>query len=445
MIIDDNATLKNARRAGIAGFIGTTIEWYDFFVFTTASGLIFGKIFFPAVSPGTGVLASFAALWVGYIGRPLGGILFGHVGDRLGRKNALITTLLGMGVCTVAIGLLPTYQQVGIMAPVLLALLRILQGVALGGEWGGAVLIASESAPKDRKISFGNFAQQGTPTGALLSTVVFIPVATLPAASFASWGWRIPFLLSAVLVVVGVFVRMTVTDPPEFEEARRKKQLAKVPVVETFRGSTGLVILGVGACAVGVGMSGMKNPFALSWLTSVKHMHSATVLNILTVAAIVQFVVQPIAAHWARRYGTGKIIVGSLIATVVTLPLVFWLMSTGQALPAAIGMCVFMATQSGYYAILAGFISATGLFPARVRYTGISLSYQVAGSVFGAIPLVAQLLLAKAGGIWAAVAFYGLIILLSIACVLAIMARQRRTTEPAVPVTTANTTEGRLA
>ncbi|MGH3589215.1 MAG: MFS transporter, partial [Pseudonocardia sp.] len=247
MSSDERTTIKNARRAGIAAFVGTTIEWYDFFVFTTATGLIFGKIFFPELAAGAGALASFATLWVGYIGRPLGGVLFGHVGDRLGRKKALFTTLLIMGLSTVAIGFLPTYEQVGMAAPVLLALLRVLQGVALGGEWGGAVLIASESAPKDRKISFGNFAQQGTPTGAMLSTAVFIPLTALPEESFASWGWRVPFLLSAILVIVGLVIRLRIADPPEFEEARKAKRLAKVPVVEVFRGYTGLIALAVGA------------------------------------------------------------------------------------------------------------------------------------------------------------------------------------------------------
>ncbi|WP_413797111.1 MFS transporter [Streptomyces iranensis] len=440
MNIDNVTSLRNARRAGIAAFVGTAIEWYDFFVFTTASGLVFGKIFFPKLDSGAGALAAFATLWVGYIGRPLGGVVFGHIGDRFGRKKALITTLLGMGCSTVAVGLLPTYQQVGFMAPALLALLRIVQGVALGGEWGGAVLIASESAPKNRRISFGNFAQQGTPAGSILATLVFIPVAAMPASSFESWGWRVPFLLSAILVIVGLVIRMKLEEPPDFEEVRRTNQVAKVPVVDVLRGSAGLLVLAVGACAVGVGMSGMKNPFALAWLTSGVGIGRTTVLDILLMATVVQFLVQPLAAHWARRFGTQRIMLGSLLLTVVTMPVVFAMMDTGTVPLVAVGFCLFMGTQSGYYAVLAGFVS--DLFPARVRYTGISLAYQLAASVFGAIPVIAQLMLNKAGGIWAAVAFYSLIVLLATGCLLAIARRQRRAACAPTPVTPNTTKSG---
>jgi len=417
--VDDNsASLRKARLAGVAAFVGTTIEWYDFFIFTTASGLIFGKIFFPSLTPATGALAAFATLWVGYVGRPLGGLLFGHVGDRIGRKPALIITLLLMGAGTTAIGLLPTFQQVGIAAPALLAFLRVLQGVALGGEWGGAVLIASESAPKDRRISFGNYAQQGTPAGAMLSTLAFIPVATLPASSFASWGWRLPFLFSAVLVVVGLGVRLKIEDPPEFAQARDRKELAKVPSAEVFRYSAGAVALGIGACAVGIGMSGIKNPFILAWATTDLGVARAAMLNILLVTTVVQFVTQPVAAHYARRFGALRVMAGSLVATLVVLVPTFVLIGTTVPVLVGLGLCLLMATQSGYYAILAGFLS--NMFPVRVRYTGISLSYQLAGTVFGAIPVVAQLLLTVTGQVWASVAFYAAIVLLTLVSVIAI-------------------------
>lgn len=409
--------------------MGTTIEWYDFFIFTTATGLILGKLFFPEFSSSAGVLASFATLWVGYVGRPLGGLLFGHIGDRIGRKRALVATLLIMGTCTTAIGLLPTYTQIGVAAPLLLALLRVLQGVALGGEWGGAVLIASESAPKNRRVSFGNFAQQGTPTGAMLSTLVFIPVAALPDAAFATWGWRVPFLLSAVLVVIGLVVRLRVDDPPEFEEVRRKKQLAKVPIAEVFRVSPGIVFLGIGACAVGIGMSGMKNPFLLSWTTTELGMERSTMLNVLLVTTIVQFITQPIAAHLARRFGALKIIVGSLIATLVVLVPTFMLVGSTITVAVGVGMGLFIMTQSGYYAILAGFMC--GAFPVRVRYTGISMAYQLAGTVFGTIPVVAQLVLTTSGTVWASVGFYAGIVVLCLWCVLAVARRHTDRDTPA--------------
>lgn len=422
---------RNARRAGLAAFVGTTIEWYDFFVFTTAAGLVFGKVFFPELSPGVGALASFATLWVGYFGRPLGGLLFGHIGDRLGRKKALIATLVMMGCCTTAIGVLPTAQQIGAVAPVILALLRIVQGIALGGEWGGAVLIASESAPKERSVSFGNFAQQGTPAGSILSTLAFILVATLPAPSFVSWGWRLPFLFSAVLVAVGLFVRLRVEDPPEFAEARRKNQLAKVPALDLIRGSTGILVLGVGVCAVGVGMSGMKNPFLLSWTTGQLHVGRSTMLNILLWVTVVQFVAQPVAAWLSTRIGVRKVMVGSLLATLVLLGPIFLSIGTGVPGLVALGFIVFMMVQSGYYAVLAGFLS-TSAFPVRVRYTGISLSYQLAGSIFGAIPVCAQLLLNATGSVWLPVVFYAAIVALTLGCVVALARPGARTEEPQV-------------
>ena len=194
---------RQARKAGIASFVGTTIEWYDFYAYSTAAALVLGKLFFPTTSPAVGVLASFASFWVGFLARPIGGIVFGHLGDKVGRKKTLIITLMLMGFCTTAMGLLPTYGQAGVIAPVLLVFLRLLQGIAMGGEWGGAVVLSSEHAPKGKEIFYSAFAQQGSPAGNLLATVAFLAVSTLPDHQFMTWGWRVPFLLSAVLVIVG--------------------------------------------------------------------------------------------------------------------------------------------------------------------------------------------------------------------------------------------------
>lgn len=200
---------KKARRAGIASFIGTTIEWYDFYIYGLAAALVFGKVFFPAdMDPGLATLLSFVTLWSGFIARPLGGIIFGHLGDRIGRKTTLVITLIMMGIATTCIGLLPVYTQIGIWAPISLVALRIVQGIAVGGEWGGAILIASESAPKGKGILYAAFAQQGSPTGNLLATLAFFALSALPASDFILWGWRAPFLLSAVLVIVGMVIRL---------------------------------------------------------------------------------------------------------------------------------------------------------------------------------------------------------------------------------------------
>jgi len=291
-------------------------------------------------------------------------------------------------------------------------------------------------------VSFGNFAQQGTPAGAMLSTLAFIPVAALPASSFESWGWRLPFLFSAILVVVGLVVRLKIEDPPEFERARERKELAKVPAAEVFRISAGTVFLGIGACAVGIGMSGMKNPFVLSWATVDLGIARSTMLNILLVTTVVQFVTQPVAAHYARRFGALQVMVGSLVATMLVLVPCFALMGTALPILAGLGLGVLMMTQSGYYAILAGFMAE--VFPVRVRYTGISLSYQLAGTVFGAIPIVAQLLLTLTAAVWASVAFYGVIVLISIASVIAIVRRERKAPSEATFITSGvNVSESR--
>ncbi|WP_240690582.1 MULTISPECIES: MFS transporter [unclassified Amycolatopsis] len=227
-----NHETATGRRAALASFAGTAIEWYDFYLYGTASALVFGKLFFPELNPATGVLAAFGTFWVGFLARPLGGIVFGHLGDRVGRKNTLVVTLLLMGFATFAVGLLPTYAKIGIAAPLLLVALRAVQGVAVGGEWGGAVVLAAENAPAGRGSYFAMFAQQGSPAGSILSTVVFLAVSALPDEQFLTWGWRVPFLLSGVLVALGLLIRLKVEEPAEFVRAKAKAAVAKVPLVE---------------------------------------------------------------------------------------------------------------------------------------------------------------------------------------------------------------------
>ncbi|MEU7489113.1 MFS transporter [Streptomyces sp. NPDC042319] len=253
---------RTARRAGLASFIGTTIEWYDFYIYSTASALVLGKLFFPASSSGTGMLASFGTLRLGFLARPIGGVVFGHLGNRIGRKKTLVTTLLMMGVATTLIGLLPTYSSVGLLAPVLLIVLRMLQGVAVGGRgspwplrpWGrgGAVLIASEHAPRGRGMSFGAFAQQGSPAGSILATLSFALLSQLPDASFDAWGWRLPFVFSALLVIVGLVIRLRVEESPEFTRLRTERAVARVPLGEVLRHHPGTLVLGVLASSIGI-------------------------------------------------------------------------------------------------------------------------------------------------------------------------------------------------
>src|SRR5699024_10081610 len=294
---------KQGRRAGVAAFIGTTIEWFDFYIYGTASALVLGHLFFPDVSPAMGTLAAFATFAVGFIARPLGGVIFGHFGDKFGRKNTVITTLMLMGLATVGVGLLPTYEQIGFMAPILLVTLRIIQGVAMGGEWGGAVLIATEFAPPGKKILFGAFAQQGSPVGNLLATVAFLGLTYLSAENFGAWGWRIPFLASAILIIVGLYIRLKITESPEMVAAtqKQKEPQKRTPLIELLRDHWKVVCLAIGAVVTGVAITYVKTTFALSWATTGLDLSRSEFLQIITVALIAQLIAQPFGAILARR------------------------------------------------------------------------------------------------------------------------------------------------
>ncbi|MFJ9174391.1 MFS transporter [Streptomyces sp. NPDC102360] len=422
----------NARRAGLASFVGTTIEWYDFYIYGTASALVFGKLFFPDVSPAAGVLASFATFWVGFLARPLGGIIFGHFGDRMGRKGTLVTTLLLMGAATFLVGVLPTHTQIGVTAPVLLALLRAVQGIAVGGEWGGAVLMASESAPKGRASLFAMLVQQGSPAGAILSTLVFLAAGTLDDAAFASWGWRVPFLLSGLLVIVGLVIRLKVAESGEFEKVKESGDVVKLPVAEVLRTAWRTVLLGIGASIMGISAAYFTNTFVLSWTTNELHMNRQTMLYVMLAVSVAQFLWQPLAALISERVGEARFMVCSLLANVVVAVPMFLLIRTGVPLLAFVGITLAVVTGSGYYAVLAGFLARA--FSSRVRYTGISLSYQLCSTLIGGTtPLVAQSLLTSGGGsIWPVVGFYAVLLLVTTVCVAALARRTDRIhgTEP---------------
>ncbi|MGW2893148.1 MFS transporter [Streptomyces sp. NPDC001212] len=424
-------TSSRARRAGLASFVGTTIEWYDFYIYGTASALVFGKLFFPDVSPAAGVLASFATFWVGFLARPLGGIIFGHFGDRMGRKGTLVTTLLLMGAATFLVGVLPTHARIGVAAPVLLALLRAVQGIAVGGEWGGAVLMASESAPRGRASFFAMMVQQGSPAGAILATLVFLAAGTLDDAAFLAWGWRVPFLLSGLLVVVGLLIRLKVEESDDFARVRERGDVVRLPIAEVLRTGWRVVLLGIGASIMGISAAYFTNTFVLSWTTNELHMDRQTMLYILLGLSVVQFVWQPVAALISERVGEARFMVCSLLANVVVAAPMFLMIETARPLLVFLGIALAMISGSGYYAVLAGFLARA--FPSRVRYTGISLSYQLCSTLIGGTtPLVAQALLTSGGGsVWPVVAFYAVLLLVTTACV-AVLARvtDRRAPQP---------------
>ena len=407
------------RRAAMASFIGTTVEWYDFYSYATAAALVFGPLFFPGENRLLGLLASFGSFAIGFLARPIGGVLFGRIGDKLGRKRALMGTLTLMAVATVLIGCLPTYAQAGWIEPVALVALRVLQGIAVGGEWGGAVLLAGEHAPKGRRTFFASFAQLGSAGGLILSMLAFSAVSRLEPEAFMAWGWRLPFLASAVLLAVGFVIRMSVNESPEFEAMQASGDVAKQPLAEAFK-AWALIALAIGANVYGIAGVYFSNIFMISYATQYLQLDRAMILDCMFWVAVLQFFVQLGAATLADRFGTRRMPV-ILAAFAVVVPFIMLpLVRMGEAHTVFAGVAIATLAESGYYAIIAGFVS--GMFAARIRYTAISLSYQVCGAFAGGLtPLLATVLADRFFPLWWPMAiFYAGFAALSLVCVLLI-------------------------
>ncbi|MFG3151643.1 MFS transporter [Streptomyces sp. NPDC048219] len=424
---------KAANRAGFGAFIGSTIEWFDFYIYGTAAALVFDKVFFPELTGAVGTLVAFATFWVGFLARPIGGIVFGHYGDRLGRKKTLVITLLMMGLSTTAIGLLPGYGSIGIAAPILLVCIRMIQGIGLGGEWGGSVLIASEHAPKGKSVLYGAFAQQGSPVGNTLSTVSFLAISQLPDEAFVSWGWRVPFLASAALVMVGLLVRLKVAESPAMAKLIEKKEVVKLPLTEVLRSHPMLIVLGIGACTIGLSATYFKSTFALSWATSSLDFDRSAFLTIILVANITQIVVQPFGAVIATRMKSwSRAVLVMLVPELVLMPLMFVLIGTENYGLAMLGVSVATIPHCLYYAALAGMLASR--FPARLRYTGISLCYQLCGTLLGGTtPIIGQFLLNRTGSVTAVIAYAVLQVALTLGCMLLLLRRPNHDEQAAGP------------
>ncbi|MEE2056947.1 MFS transporter [Rhodococcus artemisiae] len=413
---------KKARKAGIASFIGTTIEWYDFYIYGTAAALVFGEIFFASDLPaGVGTLLAFVTLWAGFLARPIGGVIFGHLGDRIGRKNTLVITLIMMGIATVGIGLLPTYAQIGIWAPILLVALRVLQGVAVGGEWGGAVLIASENAPKGKGVLYSAFAQQGSPAGNLLATMAFFFLAAMPTPEFLLWGWRIPFLFSALLVIVGMVIRLKLEESDAMKAVLAKKKVVKLPIGEVLRKHWVLVLLGAGALPLAQ-VTYFKNTFALSWATSELGYERGTFLAIIAIALVVQFIVQPFGAVLVSRIDMRKAICLMVVPELFLMPAMFYAIRTESFAIAAIGMCLATIPHSMFYGAIAGILARA--FPANIRYSGLSAAYQLCSLIVGGgTPVLAQWILNSSGSVTGVAIAAGMYAAVSLVCTLMLLNR----------------------
>jgi MFS family permease len=421
-------------RAATAAFIGTMIEWYDFYIYATAAALVFGELYFPSSDRFVSTMASFATFAVGFFARPLGGIVFGHLGDRIGRKKALMTTLMMMGIATVGVGLLPEYSKVGMLAPVLLVLLRVVQGIAVGGEWGGAVLMAGEHAPQGRRTFFASFAQLGSPAGLILSLIAFRAVTSMDKAEFMSWGWRVPFLASAVLLIVGIVIRLGVNESPEFERVKESNRTAKLPIAEVFHSAWGLVLLCIGANTIGIAGVYFTNTFMIAYTTQYVGVTRSLILDCLFAVAIIQLISQPIAAWLAERMGSARFLkLTALLAMISPYPM-FLLVQSGAAVPMVIGIAIAVVCMASFYSVIAGFVS--GVFPTRVRYSGISIAYQVCGAIAGGLtPLVGTWLAHRYTGQWWPLAvFYTCLAAISLLCIVGLDARRATHAEQAESV-----------
>ena len=387
------AAPNSVRLVAVASLVGTTIEWYDFFLYGTAAALVFPRLFFPTADPVAGTMAAFATYAVGFVARPVGGIVIGHFGDRIGRKSMLVLTLVIMGVATFLIGLLPTYEQIGPWAAVALVLLRVAQGFGVGGEWGGAVLMAVEHAPARARGFYGSWPQIGVPAGLLLSTAVFSWFAGLPEEQFLTWGWRVPFLISIVLVVVGLVIRVRIVESPAFARVKADGQEARQPIVEVLRQHPREVLLAIGARFAENGAFYVYTVFTLVYGPQRVGVDRQTVLNGILLASAGALVAIPLFGALSDRIGRRPVyLFGAVFTGLFAYPL-FWLFDTGS--PGLIWLALVIAlvfAHAPMYGPQAAFLAE--LFGTRVRYSGASLGAQLASVVAGGLsPFIATALL----------------------------------------------------
>ncbi|MCO1655940.1 MFS transporter [Pseudonocardia humida] len=422
----------------VASFIGTSIEWYDYYIFGTAAALVFGTLFYPGADPTAGTLAAFATFAVGFLARPLGAAVIGHFGDRLGRKSMLVLTLMLTGGATFLIGVLPTYAAIGIGAPILLVALRLLQGFGVGGEWGGAVLIATEHASPRRRAVFGSFAQFGVPIGVLTSNLAFLAVSGLSEEDFLAYGWRIPFLISIVLVVVGLLVRSRLTDAPEFSRLKQEQTVSKVPIADLFRTRPLQLVLASLASIAPPAVGYTVIVYMLNYGTTVVGFARPTLLTLILVSTLFWVATIAVSALVADRYGAKRVfVIGAATAVIWPLPL-FALVNTGDWLLALIAFIVAAVVQG----IMAGAQGGlfTELFEVRLRYSGISIAYQLGGMIGGAVtPIVATALFGAYGSSIPIAVYVTVLCLVSLVSVIAIQVHPTDSTGGARPVPDAAT------
>ena len=397
---------KDYRRVLVASLVGSSVEWFDYFLYGTVAALVFNQLFFVTDDPAFGTLYAFATFALAFFIRPLGGVIFSHIGDKIGRKQTLILTLSLMGSATFLMGVLPTYAQIGIWAPVILILLRLIQGLALGGEWGGALLLAVEYAPKEKRGFFGSLPQMGVTIGMLLGTIAVSIMTLLPDESFISWGWRVPFILSALLVIFGLWIRKGIEETPSFQKAQQKGKIAKLPIADTLKYHWREVLIATGAKVVETAPFYIFSTFIVSYGTQNLDFNKTTVLMSVTVATIITTILMPVMGSLSDKIGRKVLYVGGSILMILYAFPYFWLIHQGNVI------LLFLATIIGLGIIWAPITAILGtmfseIFSANVRYTGVSLGYQIGAAVAGGTaPFVATALLIAFDNSYIPVALY---------------------------------------
>ncbi|NYT67348.1 MFS transporter [Pusillimonas noertemannii] len=398
---DGTEKKTSIRTVATASAIGTTIEWYDFLIYATAASLVLNTLFFPTHDPLVGKLLSIGTIGVGFFARPLGAIICSHFGDRLGRRSMLILTLSSMGVATMLIGLLPTYESIGIAAPILLVVCRLIQGLAVGGEWGGAVLMVTEHAPPNKRGFYGSIVQIGFPLGMALGTASFFGLAYLSDEQFMAWGWRVPFLASALLVVVGTFIRMHIDETPEFKRNAREGKLVRFPVIDAIKNHPKDLLLGLGARITEISWIYVITIFGLSYAVTNLGISRNLVLGAIALGAAVELITIPLFGAISDRLGRRPVYMLGCVAAIALAFPIFWGIETRDPVTVILSFVIGMSVGHGImYGVQASFLSE--MFPSNLRYSGASLGYQLAAPIGGGlVPVAAAALVGlSAGSTW---------------------------------------------
>jgi metabolite-proton symporter len=418
---------KQTRRVLIASLVGSSIEWFDYFLYGTVAALVFNQLFFVTEDPTVGLLLAYASFALAFFIRPFGGIIFSHIGDRIGRKKTLVLTLSLMGVATFGMGLLPTYQAIGIWAPILLITLRLVQGLGIGGEWGGALLLAVEYAPPEKRGLYGSIPQMGVTIGMFMGTIALWLMTMLPEESFITWGWRVPFILSALLVVFGLWIRKGIDETPEFKKVQESGEIPKLPIVDTLKYHWREVLIAIGAKVVETAPFYIFSTFVVSYATTNLEFTRTSTLTAVMIATVVTTILIPVMGNLSDKVGRKKLYVTGTVAMALFAFPYFWMLQQGSV------ALLIIATVIGLGIIWAPITAVLGtmfseIFDAKIRYTGISLGYQIGAAVAGGTaPLVATALLVRFDNSYIPVAIYIIFTaLISLVAIWAVKDRSRQ-------------------